>query len=82
MTTKKLFGAAPGAVLPIEGQELAAKNFYRPRNSEVLAQHLDIFKPLVLVSIADAFGDWKDVQKIHFDNGGIFDQFKLQPKKE
>ena len=66
----------------IEGQEIAAKNFYRPRNSEVLAQHLDIFKPLVLVSIADAFGDWKDVQKIHFDNGGIFDQFKLQPKKE
>ncbi len=65
-----------------EGQEIAARHFYRPRNTAVLARHSDIFKPLVLVSIADAFGDWKEVQREHFDDGGIFDQFNLQLPKE
>lgn len=64
-----------------EGQEIAAKYFYRPRNTAILARYSDRFKPLVLVSIADAFGDWKEVQKKHFDDGGIFDQFKLQQLK-
>ena len=58
------------------GQEIAAKHFYRPRNTEILARHSDIFKQLVLISIEDAFGDWKDVQKKHFDAGGVFDSFK------
>ena len=60
------------------GQEIAAKNYYRPRNTEVLARHADIFKPLTLVAISDAFGDWQDVQKKHFSNGGIFDQFGVR----
>ena len=64
------------------GQEIAAQNFYRPRNTEILARHADIFKPLTLVTLEDAFGDWKDVQKKHFDDGGVFDQFKLQQPKE
>ena len=64
------------------GQEIAAKNFYRPRNSEILARHSDKFKPLILVSIDDAFGDWKEVQKKHFDDGGIFDRFNLKKSKE
>ena len=59
-----------------EGQEIVAANFYRPRNSSVLAKYSKVFKPLTLVTIDDAFGDWKDVQKKHFDAGGVFDSFK------
>ena len=64
-----------------EGQALAAKNFYRPRNTEILARHSDVFKPLTLVTIGDAFGDWKYVQRIHFADGGIFDKFGQRPKE-
>ncbi|CAM9243934.1 MULTISPECIES: sulfate ABC transporter substrate-binding protein [Acinetobacter] len=56
------------------GQTVAAKNFYRPRNSEVLKKYSSVFKPLKLVTIDKEFGGWTKVQKAHFDNGGIFDQ--------
>ena len=55
------------------GQEIAAKNFYRPRNAKVLAKY-NVFKPLKLVTIDQEFGGWNKVQKAHFENGGIFDQ--------
>ncbi|MFT4020603.1 MAG: sulfate ABC transporter substrate-binding protein [Acinetobacter sp.] len=56
------------------GQEIAAKNYYRPRNAAVLKKYSNVFKPLKLVTIDQEFGGWKKVQKAHFDNGGIFDQ--------
>ncbi|WP_180077736.1 sulfate ABC transporter substrate-binding protein [Acinetobacter sp. YH12208] len=56
------------------GQTVAAKNFYRPRNSEVLKKYSSVFKPLKLVTIDKEFGGWTKVQKAHFDNSGIFDQ--------
>ncbi|MGE8561005.1 MAG: sulfate ABC transporter substrate-binding protein [Acinetobacter sp.] len=56
------------------GQEIAAKNFYRPRNDKVLAKYSNVFKPLKLVTIDKEFGGWDKVQKAHFENGGIFDQ--------
>lgn len=56
------------------GQEIAAQNFYRPRNAAMLAQYKHIFKPLKLVTIDQEFGGWNNVQKAHFDNGGTFDQ--------
>lgn len=55
------------------GQEIAAKNFYRPRNAKVLAKY-NVFKPLKLVTIDQEFGGWNKVQQAHFENGGIFDQ--------
>ncbi|MEZ2772567.1 sulfate ABC transporter substrate-binding protein [Acinetobacter pseudolwoffii] len=58
----------------LAGQTVAAKNFYRPRNSEVLKKYSSVFKPLKLVTIDKEFGGWTKVQKAHFDNGGIFDQ--------
>ena len=57
-----------------EGQEIAAQNFYRPRNSEVLAKYADVFKPLTLVTIDEAFGGWTKAQQEHFSDGGTFDQ--------
>jgi sulfate/thiosulfate transport system substrate-binding protein len=56
-----------------EGQEIAAQNFYRPRNQEVAARYAAQFAQVSLVGI-DHFGGWKLVQKTHFATGGIFDQ--------
>ncbi|MFW1754260.1 sulfate ABC transporter substrate-binding protein [Acinetobacter wanghuae] len=56
------------------GQEISARNFYRPRNEKVLAKYSQTFKPLKLVMIDQEFGGWDKVQKAHFENGGIFDQ--------
>ena len=57
-----------------KGQDIAAKNFYRPRNADILKRYSSTFKPLKLVTIDKEFGGWTKVQKQHFDNGGVFDQ--------
>lgn len=58
-----------------EGQEIAAKHFYRPRHSAVAAKHAAQFPKLALFTIDDAmFGGWAQAQKKHFDDGGVFDQ--------
>ena len=56
-----------------EGQEIAAQNFYRPRNQEILAKYSDTFKPLELFTIDEAFGGWVKAHE-HFKDGGSFDQ--------
>lgn len=56
------------------GQNIIARNFYRPRSPEVLKKYSGVFKPLKLVTIDREFGGWKKVQKEHFENGGVFDQ--------
>jgi sulfate transport system substrate-binding protein len=56
-----------------DGQELAAKHYYRPRNEAVLARHAQRFAKVNLVTI-DMFGGWVTAQKRHFDDGGLFDQ--------
>ena len=55
------------------GQDLAAKNFYRPRLPEVSARHARRFQTVDMVTI-DQFGGWGRVQKTHFGDGGVFDQ--------
>jgi sulfate transport system substrate-binding protein len=56
-----------------EGQEIAARNYYRPRDPQVAARHQELFPKLELVTIKD-FGGWTKAQKEHFGDGGIFDQ--------
>jgi len=56
-----------------EGQEIAARNFYRPRDPQVAAKHQELFPKLDLVTIKD-FGGWTKAQKEHFAEGGVFDQ--------
>jgi sulfate transport system substrate-binding protein len=56
-----------------EGQEIAAKNFYRPRDPAVAAKYASQFAQVELVPISH-FGGWKLTQKTHFASGGIFDQ--------
>jgi len=56
-----------------EGQEIAAKNYYRPRDAEIAAKYDAQYPKLNLVTIQD-FGGWAKVQKLHFGDGGVFDQ--------
>ncbi|VUC91412.1 periplasmic sulfate binding protein [Salmonella sp. NCTC 11881] len=57
-----------------EGQEIAAKNFYRPRDADVAKKYDDAFPKLKLFTIDEVFGGWAKAQKDHFANGGTFDQ--------
>lgn len=56
-----------------EGQEIAAKNYYRPRDAETLKKYADQFPNIPMITIRD-FGDWQQAQKEHFSDGGTFDQ--------
>ena len=57
-----------------EGQEIAAKHYYRPRDPQVAAKYASIFPSIELFTIDDAFGGWRSAQEAHFADGGSFDQ--------
>jgi len=63
-----------------EGQEIAAKNFYRPRNEAIAAKYAANFSQLKLVTVDQEFGGWAKAQQTHFADGGVFDQI-YQPQK-
>lgn len=57
-----------------EGQNLAGKHFYRPRDPQVAAKYADQFSKVNLFTIDEVFGGWQTAQKTHFNDGGTFDQ--------
>ena len=57
-----------------EGQDIAARNFYRPIDPTVAAKYAKNFPKLTLFTIDDTFGGWAKAQKTHFADGGVFDQ--------
>jgi sulfate transport system substrate-binding protein len=57
-----------------EGQEIAARNFYRPRDAEIARKYENSFAKVELFTIDDVFGGWARAQKEHFADGGVFDQ--------
>lgn len=57
-----------------EGQEIAARNSYRPRDAEIAKKYENAFAKVELFTIDDVFGGWTKAQKEHFADGGIFDQ--------
>ncbi len=57
-----------------EGQEIAAKNFYRASDPKVAAKYAKQFAPVSLFKLGDLFGDWGKVGKTHFADGAVFDQ--------
>ena len=61
-----------------EGQAIAAKHYYRPRDAKVAAKYAAQFPKLKLVTIDDTFGGWQKAQKTHFSDGGTFDQIYLK----
>lgn len=60
-----------------EGQEIAARNFYRPQDAKVAAKYGKQFVKTKLVTIDKVFGGWRNAQKVHFADGGTFDQIYL-----
>lgn len=57
-----------------EGQEIAARNFYRPRDPDITKKYENAFAKVELFTIDDVFGGWTKAQKEHFADGGVFDQ--------
>jgi sulfate/thiosulfate-binding protein len=57
-----------------EGQEIEARNFYRPRNEKVAAKYAAQFPKLTLFTIDQTLGGWQKAQAKHFADGGVFDQ--------
>ena len=72
--TRKVAEAYLNYLYSDEGQRLAAKHFYRPRNQAIAKDFSEQFSDLKLVTIDADFGGWKTAQPKFFDDGGIFDQ--------
>jgi sulfate/thiosulfate-binding protein len=56
-----------------EGQEIAARNFYRPRDAEIAKKYDSSFAKVGLFTIDEVFGGWTKAQAEHFADGGVFD---------
>ncbi|MEN9841794.1 MAG: thiosulfate binding protein [Verrucomicrobiota bacterium] len=61
-----------------EGQEIAARHFYRPNVPEAKAKFAGQFVKVKLITIDEVFGGWQKAQKAHFSDGGFFDQIYLK----
>lgn len=57
-----------------QGQEIAARHFYRPRDPDVAKAHANDFAKVDLFTIDDVFGGWTKAQTEHFADGGVFDK--------
>jgi len=63
-----------------QAQEIEARNFYRPRDQQILAKYRKTFPNLPLATVDADFGGWAKAQATHFADGGVFDQI-YQPGK-
>ncbi len=57
-----------------EAQEIAAKHALRPRNANILKKYSGTFKPIQLFTVQEVFGSLEQAQKVHFNDGGLFDK--------
>ena len=62
-----------------EGQDVIARNYYRPRDKAVLAKYSSQFPTIKLFTVGDLFGGWGSVQTEFFGDGGVFDQIYQAP---
>jgi sulfate transport system substrate-binding protein len=72
--TRKLATAYLEYLYSAEGQDIGGKHYYRPRNPEAAARYASQFAPVKLVTVDEVFGGWQLAQKIHFKDGGVYDQ--------
>jgi sulfate/thiosulfate transport system substrate-binding protein len=63
-----------------QGQELAAKHYYRPRDAKVAAAHAGTFTKVNLFTIDEQFDGWSKAQAQHFNDGGVFDRIFARAK--
>jgi sulfate/thiosulfate transport system substrate-binding protein len=61
-----------------EGQEIAAKDHYRPRDPNVAQRYAAAFPKIQLFTVDDVFGGWRKAQSTHFNDGGVFDSIYTQ----
>jgi sulfate transport system substrate-binding protein len=57
-----------------EGQEIGARNYYRPRSAQAIAKYPNRFPKVQFFTIDELFGGWQKAQKRHFEDGGVFDR--------
>jgi sulfate transport system substrate-binding protein len=57
-----------------EGQDIVARNFFRPTNAEVAGRYLEQFPKIRMFTVDDVFGGWARAQAEHFADGGIYDR--------
>jgi sulfate transport system substrate-binding protein len=72
--TRKVAEAYLNYLYSDEGQRLAAKHFYRPRNQAIASEFAEQFPALKLVTVDKDFNGWKTAQPKFFNDGGVFDQ--------
>jgi sulfate/thiosulfate-binding protein len=72
--TRKVAEAYLEYLYSTEGQEIAARNFYRPTDAKIAAKYAKQFPKISLFTIDEVFGGWTKAQKEHFADGGVFDQ--------
>ena len=72
--TRKAAEAYLSYLYSAEGQTIAGKHYYRPRDPKIAATFSKQFAPVKLFTIDELFGGWRTAQKTHFDDGGVFDQ--------
>jgi len=76
--TRKLATAYLEYLYSPEGQTLAGDNYYRPRDPKIAAKYAKQFAPVKLFTIDEVFGGWTTAQKVHFADGGVFDQISVR----
>jgi len=64
-----------------EGQEIIARNWYRPRSEAVTKKYADRFPKFELFTLKDVAGDWQKAQRTHFNEGGVFDQIQKRSRQ-
>ncbi|MBK7654676.1 MAG: sulfate ABC transporter substrate-binding protein [Betaproteobacteria bacterium] len=72
--TRKVAEAYLNFLYSPEGQDLAGKHFYRPRDKVAQTKYTKQFGKVNLFTIDELFGGWQKAQKTHFADGGVFDQ--------
>ncbi|GGE30659.1 sulfate-binding protein [Agaricicola taiwanensis] len=72
--TRKVAEAYLSFLYTPQGQEIAAKHYYRPRDENIASRYRQVFPKLSLFTIDDMFGGWSKAQPEHFGDGGTFDE--------
>ena len=76
--TRKIAEAYLEYLYSDEGQEIAAKNYYRPRNETIALKYASQFSQISLFTIDEVFGGWSKAQAEHFNDGGVFDEIYIK----
>ena len=72
--TRKVADAYLNYLYSPEGQDIAGRHFYRPRDAKAAEKYKKQFSAVKLFTIDEVFGGWTAAQEIHFKDGGVFDQ--------